>query len=369
MNPNRTSHPVGLTGLLILLLLMFFPEQSAQGVLSGLSLCAKRVVPALFPFFVVSNLLLASPAAQWLGLLARPYTHFALGIRDKEAPAALVLSWLGGFAVAASVVSRLYEQGRISRRDAAVLLCCGAGSSPAFVINTVGLLMLGNLQMGICIFAALMVANLICGVIAAWICRKHPSEALQPDPPAADSKAMGLVESVRASVQAMLAVCGFVVFFSGICACIEPLMPESPFIDFGIRSVLEVTGGCLAGAQLVGAPFTCCFALSILSLSVLLQIRALLSKEISLLPLILIRPLHLVLSLVTLRLILRFIPSASCVVSTFSGPVISQSRLAPDAALVLFCLAVAVFGFTSNKRWDIIISRKAPNLSGRKNEV
>lgn len=371
MNPNRTLHPIGLTGLLLLLLLAFFPNQSAQGISSGLSLCGSRVIPALFPFLVVSNLLLSSPAAHCLGFFVQPYTRFALGIRSKDAACALFLSWMGGFAVSASVISQLYEQGRISRREACTLLCCGTGSSPAFVINTVGLLMLHNLQMGICIFAALMLSNLLCGIVAALICRKLPSDFLHADVSDTQLRTAGLVEAVKSAVQSMLTICGFVIFFSGISACIEPLLPQSSVFNFTVRSFLEVTGGCLCGAefQRMAAPFACCFALSILSLSVFLQIRALLSQQIPLSPLILVRPLHLLLSLGFLRLILRLVPGVASVVSTFSGTVIPQNRLAPDAAFVLFCLTLTVLSFTSCKRWDIILPRKKPISCGRKKEV
>ncbi len=372
MNAFHSRSLYGMLLLLLLGLLAFFPAQSAQGITQGLVCCGQRVIPALFPFFVISDLLMSSPAAGWLGVLARPYTRFGLGIRDKEAPAALILSWLGGFAVAAKTVSRLYEDGRVSRSQAELLLVCAVGSSPAFVVNTVGLLMLHSVRLGICLFFALFLSSLACGLLIARIfpfpstqafCRKAEQKAVQP---------AGLVPAVGRAVSTTLTVCGFVLFFSCVSNCLQTvlaqLVPISPAARFVSDAFLEVTGGCLSGSRLPAAfaPIACCTALSILSLSVFLQVRALASRELSLDLLLWSRPLHLAFSLLFLRLLLRFVPASSDVISTLADQVISQSRLAPDSALVLFALCCLVLRFTSGSQWTIMVDRKKPAPCGGK---
>ena len=59
------------------------PGAAAGGVLRGLSVCYETVIPALFPFLVLSRLLLESRAASALGLLLRPYTRFAWPAQPK----------------------------------------------------------------------------------------------------------------------------------------------------------------------------------------------------------------------------------------------------------------------------------------------
>ena len=72
------------------------PGAAAGGVLRGLSVCYETVIPALFPFLVLSRLLLES-AANALGLLLLPYTRL-LGLHSTKAPAAMLCGVLGGFA-------------------------------------------------------------------------------------------------------------------------------------------------------------------------------------------------------------------------------------------------------------------------------
>ena len=97
-------------------------------------------------------------------------------------------------------------------------------------------------------------------------------------------------------------------------------------------------------------------ALSIQSLSVFLQVRALLGRDISLLPLAAARPVHLALSLGALRLLLNLVPGAAAAAAA-GDRLIVQSRTAPDAALVLFalcCAALYGLGFTSGSQKSIM---------------
>ena len=330
----------------ILFLLTCLPGPSAKGVLDGLKSCVFQVIPALFPFFVVTGLILESPLAEWLGLALYPVTRLGLGIRQRRAATVLLLCWLGGFAVAASAISRAYRQGVLDCRQAMLLLVCGVGSSPAFVVNTVGLLMLGSAPLGVCLLGAMLVANM-CTALAFRLMLALRLEKASPAPsgtnaPAA-GEAAGLVGSIQNAVHSMLIVCGFVVFFRFLCEAAAQALSLDAAGFYVLCAGLEVTSGCAAGAALPGyAALACCAALSVQSLSVFLQVRALLCPELPLWPLAAARPLHLALSLCFFRLFLHWLPGAADVISTLAPRVICRTCTAPDAALVLFAFCCLV---------------------------
>ena len=88
---NRQRAMVAAAGVLGILLLAA-PEAAAEGFASGTALCLASVLPALFPFFVVCELLTAAaPPAR----LLRPLQQL-LGLEAPEAAQAVALSWLGG---------------------------------------------------------------------------------------------------------------------------------------------------------------------------------------------------------------------------------------------------------------------------------
>ncbi len=327
----------GLT-LTLLLLLLACPGESIQGIEEGLRCCAGQIIPALFPFFVVTNLIAGSPAAQLLGKAMRPAAS-VLGLQSEQAPTALLLGWIGGFAVAANCTAQLYLGGKLSKQEAERLLISAVGSGPAFVVNSVGLLMLGSHRTGLLLMAALLLANFTCGILA----RPAPVPQATIQPNEAGAEEAGFVGAVRHAVDSTLTVCGFVLFFRFLCAVLSGFVPRGGWAHFMMSAALEVTSGCLAGAEMGRAgAYACCAALSVQSLSVLLQVRALLPKELSLRPLLLCRAGHLVLSLLFLWAGLRLWPAEAEAFSSLAPRVLPRRRMALDTALLLFFLCCTV---------------------------
>lgn len=382
------------------------PAVAASGVLRGLGLCYQTVIPALFPFMVLSRLLLESPAAQWFGLLLRPYTRL-LGLREKKAPAALLCGLLGGFACGAQAVDALYRSGRLRRDEAALLLVCTIGSGPGFVVGGVGALMLGRAGAGRLLLAAQVGASLLCGAGAACCaalqrgrapafsphgmrraavacagtaaeapkhtsCRKQtenaakheaglpPAGAACPEPAANSPKRppslktaaetpkapqSGFVFAVRSAVEATAALCGYVTLFSFFAAI---AVPESapPLLRFFAMLPLEVTGACRAACETAG-PWRselCCAALSVMGASVFFQVRALTAPEISLAPLLCSRLAHLPLALLLFRALARLFPGALAAGATLDAAILPAVRMPPDVMAVLFVLAALSCG-------------------------
>lgn len=92
---------------LLCLGLLSRPQAAAQGFADGARLCVGSLLPALFPFMVVCELLvgMALPKA-----LLRPQARL-LGLQSEDTAAALLASWLGGYAVCARLTAQLRGPG------------------------------------------------------------------------------------------------------------------------------------------------------------------------------------------------------------------------------------------------------------------
>ena len=101
------------------LLVWFLADAGAvrDSVAEALALCARSVVPSLFPFLVASSALLAlgfgELAAPWLAGLMEPLFRV-----PGAGSAALVLGLVGGYATGAKTAADLYRQNLVSREDA-----------------------------------------------------------------------------------------------------------------------------------------------------------------------------------------------------------------------------------------------------------
>ena len=112
------------------------PTACADGVREGLSLAAVQALPALFPFFVVSGLLVRCDTARLSPLLAKPLAR--LYSLPPEAAPALVLGLIGGYPVGAATACALLDEGVLSREAAErVNRFCNC-ASPGFCIGLVG---------------------------------------------------------------------------------------------------------------------------------------------------------------------------------------------------------------------------------------
>ena len=99
--------------------------------------------------------------------LLRPQARL-LGLQSEDTAAALLASWLGGYAVCARLTAQLRVAGRISARDAALLMMLGCCSGPGFVVGYIGGLLLGSTSLGALLYAGQLAANLLAaGVLPA----------------------------------------------------------------------------------------------------------------------------------------------------------------------------------------------------------
>lgn len=326
-------YTIALAGLLILLLL--FPSLAAQGVAQALELCTGQLIPALFPFFVVSSLLIGLPGwGRAVGFL-RPVTR-AAGVRSPQAPLILALSWVGGYGVCAQSVREGIRQGKISPREGERLLVLGCTASPGFILGGVGCLMLGSPVLGWLLLGSCLTGNLATALALNLLLGKVP----RPSSPgkAEKSARLSLTSAIGRGLSSCLSVCGSVLFFRTLWQLVQGLLPLSPTGQALLGAALEVTSGCSLMAGL-SWPGGCCLALSLLSGSVFLQISALLEGSCSIRLLLLSRPLHLLFSLGAFRVGLALFPQASQVYSSLAPRLILASRNPPDLAFLLFLLA------------------------------
>ena len=364
-------------------LVLAVPEAAARGFAGGTALCLQSVIPALFPFFVVCELLTAAPPPA---VLLRPMQR-VLGLASAETARALLLSWVGGYAVCARLAGQLYGAGRITRRDAALLQVLGCCSGPGFVIGCVGGALLGNVRLGVVLYAAQIGANLGAGAVcqllshivganivrpSSWRGCAFPERPLTSETArvrtmfaptdctrevSGRSKvlsptrcggshlaegAKGLPQAISSAVTSSLSVCGCVVFFRIVGAVLLAVLPLPPT---AVSAALEVSAGCADFAALGGAAalYGCCACLSVLGVSVWAQLRLFAGEAYRPRLLVFSRAVHLVLLQLLVRVCAQLLPGSVTACSTLAARVLPVFRLPPDAAaagFVFLCAAL-----------------------------
>ena len=227
-----------------ILLFLLFPAAAAAGLQSGLQLCATVLIPSLFPLSVLSGCLIRMGGPDcfrgrmgaWLGRLFRC---------SGAGTAALCLGLLGGYPLGAMILSELYQNGSLSRQQAAhaAALCNHAG--PAFLVGALGAGVFQDARVGV----ELWLIQLLSLLLTARLLPQAAAEAAPPGTPELPqpaSFAAAFPASLEASSLAMLRLCGTVGFFAAFHGVVSKLLPLSALPQLwqaGIYGSLELSGG------------------------------------------------------------------------------------------------------------------------------
>lgn len=249
--PFSYAKQLGFCYMSLFILILFFKgsETAAVWVSDGLRLCAVRLIPALFPFMVVSSLMLSSDLGGVASrLLGKPF-RLLFGISGGGA-CAVLLGWACGFPVGAKCAGELYELQRIDADEYKKILCISGTPSPAFLTITVGKGMLGSGTLGIWLYAISLVASAGIGIFIKAISSKDGTRIPLTEERAYIPKRIPFSQSftraVSESAGGMLCVCAFVVFFSAFLGVLEQTLSFLNMSDTATAlmfSFFELTSG------------------------------------------------------------------------------------------------------------------------------
>ena len=122
---NQTKNFSGLVSLMLAVLIgalpFAAPEACAQALREGLTRCSGPLLLSLYPFLVVSALLIQCPLGDVLALPFRPVA-WLVGVYAPCAARVLLVGFLGGFAPAANASAEAVRSGQMTPEEADRLL-------------------------------------------------------------------------------------------------------------------------------------------------------------------------------------------------------------------------------------------------------
>lgn len=231
----KKTYPVQLFAALSLLMLILDSKTAILGAQEAVALCIRSLIPSLFPFVFLSNLMTVGLSGTSTPLL-RPLGKL-LGI-PTGSEGIFLTGILGGYPTGAQVVHEAWKQGRLSTSDARRMLGFCSNAGPAFLFGILAPFFSSRISLwllwGIHILSAVMAALLLPGRSTGSV--KVMSDDTKPSPTAA----------LKRSVTVMGCVCGWVVLFRilfSFCSrwFLWLLPPEGQVAVYGL---LELAGGC-----------------------------------------------------------------------------------------------------------------------------
>ena len=230
---SKKINNISILGFVVLfsIFLIINPHICEKSVINTMTLCARVLIPSLFPFGVCMLYIVKSGIIEKLNILH----HVTKLLRLTPFTFAIMLmSMLGGYPIGAHLINQAVLQGNLDQKNARRLLnfCINAG--PGFIVSAVGVGLLKNQKIGYILLVAHISASLLICITSKGIESHHKKSVLNITP------AENFVISASESANAMISICTFVILFGVITSYIEHYSQQLKFLK-PLIFVCEIT--------------------------------------------------------------------------------------------------------------------------------
>ena len=193
----------------VLLGILIRPEAAVHGAQRAMRIWCTGVAPSLFPFLALMPVLTGPEACAAYNSLLSGAMRRLFHLPGAAAPA-VAIGLIAGSPGGAIGVCRVACNGSLHATDACRIALAIAGVSPAYLILGVGLGLYGSASLGLALACIQLVVQLTLLCLLRGILPRH--DVPLPTPTRAQRPADGM----RAAVESVLVICGYMVVFGAI---------------------------------------------------------------------------------------------------------------------------------------------------------
>lgn len=292
--------------VIITFCLVIFSRSNLNAAKNGLTLWATCVVPSLFPFFIMTNLLSQTKVVEFTGKLLDKFMRPLFNVPGIGG-FAFVMGLISGYPVGAKIVADFREDGKVTKDEGERLLAFTNNSGPLFILSSVGIALFGDTATGLLLLCTHILSCITVGIILGKFSKKSDAEFRKRHDATYPSKNVTLRnlggilgDSINNSISTILMIGGFVVIFSVIISILNqthvldfiskffnPILATLGFdLDFAkplVSGIIELTNGVNQVANISIKAISqnvvlCAFLLGFGGFSVLLQVFSIVAK-------------------------------------------------------------------------------------------
>lgn len=265
MRKNNYALPLAaLAAVLFAGMMLFFPEPSLQASVKGIAIWWDVLFPALFPFFVISEMMLGIGIVHFFGTLLDPMMRPLFRVPGIGG-FVMAMGFASGYPIGARLTSQLWDQRLVNREEGERLVAFTTSSDPIFLIGAVSVGFFHSASLA----GLLAAAHYGSAVLVGILMRFHGKDsAVNRDPKRAEKSPKGrriglwkqsfqamhtarlhdgrtlgvmLKQALSSGLQLSFVIGGLVVFFSVVMEVLASAGVMS-FIYTGVQTILQVVG-------------------------------------------------------------------------------------------------------------------------------
>lgn len=275
---------------------ILYPQICINSTLTGAKIFFQSVFPSLFPFLIISNILLLYDGIAIYSKLFGRFLCYPLRL-PVNCSFVLVVSALCGYPLGAKYACDLYEKKMITSSQCERLLNIASNASPLFIVGAVGTTMLKSPRLGYLLLISNYISCFIMGLIIPSKSHLRDNFINNGNTDLNSNLNFGsaLKESVDNAIKTVLSIGGYITMFSVIIDIIKNnvifniVINNIPFniipkeIVSGLSlGFIEITKGCYIIATTNTSPtfkiFIIGFLLGFSGISIISQVYSFTSK-------------------------------------------------------------------------------------------
>lgn len=221
----------GIVAILMAVAIITYPDTAFNASLRGLRIWWEIVFPALLPFFIAAEVLLAFGVVHFMGVLLEPLMRPLFNVPGVGA-FVMAMGFASGYPMGAKLTTRLREQNLITRSEGERLVSFTSTSDPLFLFGAVAVGFFHNVELGAFLATVHYVSSIIVGIVMRFHEKKHTNLERKPrhEPEnmlirafksmntarLSDDRKLGKIlgDAVMSSMYTLSMIGGFMMFFS-----------------------------------------------------------------------------------------------------------------------------------------------------------
>lgn len=260
-------------------LFLIFPMQTVEASKTGVLLWFYQIFPTLFPWTILSNIMIRSNLLQVKG-------NRKTSCISKTEWLVIFLGFLFGFPIGSKLAADFYEAGLIKKKRAQILCACSNQFSVSYVNSFVLTQVLKADQPIVWYFVVLYGPSFVLGILMLIYDYFHDTSVETSNHKKSASRFQMNMQIIDAGIingfEALIKLCGYIVMFSILANGVRTILKNHSFFYLMITNLLETTNGIAAMEHLSISYrikyFVSIAALSFGGLSCLAQTGSVISK-------------------------------------------------------------------------------------------
>lgn len=235
----------GTVSVILFILMLLFPTEVFSGAQDGLLLWFQIVFPTLFPFMLISDLMLSTGGLALIAETAGKFFRRIFAV-SKNGAFAVIAGFLCGYPMGARVTADLVRNRSISTEEGQYLLSFCNNASPAFIMNFIVWKTFERKDLT----AVTLIILTGVPIFLSFLFRPyylHGQKKFSPiciheNRKAADYDFSMLDNSIIKSFESIVKVGGYIIFFSMLFDVLSSFVSGNSFVRYFLP-LLEMTNG------------------------------------------------------------------------------------------------------------------------------